>query len=99
MKSVYPQRGVKAYFDEDEVSFSAAAVLAKKGWAWPPHPRVGRSPEAGREGGPAGSQDTLAKQNVAGFPEDSGGGRHFLSVHTASSGRIANGLRRPHGAV
>ena len=31
MKTVYLQKGFKAYFDEDELSFSAAAVLAHGG--------------------------------------------------------------------
>ena len=50
MKSVYPQRGVKAYFDEDEVSFSVAAVLAKEGRVLPPS-QGGQESRGGRGGG------------------------------------------------
>lgn len=31
MKSVYPQKDFKACFDEDELSFSVAAALARGG--------------------------------------------------------------------
>ena len=96
MKSVYPQRGVKAYFDEDEVSFSVAAVLAKEGRALPPPGWAGVQRQEGR-GCLAGGQDAMAEQNVDGFLEESGEGHHFLSAHIASCHRIPKVLGHDHG--
>ena len=66
MKSVYLQKGFKAYFHEDERSFSCSCLSLGAN----PQPRVGRSPE--------GWEEMLRLQ--ARFPAGAHSERNLVSV-------------------